>query len=583
VELMRMIQKRTTIPIAACLLLSATTLWLVTSGEGRLLTLLIHLVALGSGVAALYFADLHPTINDHDAAIDRRDLPLIGAVLLVQLVGLIYMMSFPFHYVQDEFITGHTSYTLPPLTEIEWFAGYPPAGEWIAGFPILYYLLQKPFIEVFGLSLETVRISTWPYHLLSAALVYLIGKELFQCRSWAVVGAMIYILLAPNLYMSGYGMHNISSTFFFLAALYSAVRMLRTDDRRWLIASGLFGSMAYLTYTSSYLTLPLISVLAGLWTLFSREWRPLIRLAQVTLIAILGLVPFLTHALVHDNYFTERGDQVNAVSTFYGDDSVENPATELLDHVWVNIQSLHTPGIGGVTDYWFGKQALFDWLTLTLLLAGIGIALYRGLMDRKPLELTLVVTVLATFVLGMLLTLPAGGFHRTTLAFPFIALLITLAIRTIVEGHPWLATRSRFQLAGTAILLLAFILINISTLQTMTSEDEQISGLTDSVPITAFIENSVRPDSDIVISAFPNYHLERELIVRTGDEYDVRIEPFDQAIDDASNAVLVLFQPSSDQIHRLEARYAHGTFIDRYDGRDLRRHLIWVPQSQANH
>ncbi|HSH34896.1 hypothetical protein, partial [Schnuerera sp.] len=71
--------------------------------------------------------------------VDSGDVvPILGTMAL-QLGVLIYMSTLPYHYVQDEFITGYTSYTLPALSEIQWFAGYPAPGEWIAGFPILYY------------------------------------------------------------------------------------------------------------------------------------------------------------------------------------------------------------------------------------------------------------------------------------------------------------------------------------------------------------------------------------------------------------------------------------------------------------
>ena len=560
-----------------CLLFTALTMGLVASGEGRLPALLIYLAALGTGTAVIWLGASDSAGTSTERWIEREDVPLIGAAMLVQLLGLLYMQSFPFHYVQDEFITGYTTYTLPSLTEIEWFSGYPGPGEWIAGFPILYYALQWPFIELFGLSLETVRISTWPYHLLTAALIYLIGKEFFRCRPWAVFSALVYVLLAPNLYMAGYGMHNISSTFFFLAAFYTAIRMVRDDSRGWVIACGLFSTMAYLTYTSSYLTLPLIGAFIGLTALFHRQWQPIVRFGQVLMLVAIGLSPFLTYALTEHNYFTQRSDQVNAVSAIWESDEVESPASELVAHIWTNIESLYTSGIGGVTDYWFGHQSLFDWFTLVLLLTGLVLATATGIARRSALDLSAVGIVLATFIFGMLLTLPAGGFHRTTLAFPFVALLIGLTIRTLVERPPWLRDRPRLHMAGNAAALLMFILINLSTLQTMTSEDERISGLTDSVPITDFIEETVPPGQDVIVSSFPGYHLEREVIVRTGDSYDVRIEPFNDAVEHGGDTLIILFQPSNDQTHRLEARYGDGDFVDEWNGYELDRHLIWDP------
>jgi hypothetical protein len=565
--------------LIAAALLSITSVMIVIGGNGRWPGLILMLAGLGFAFVALSSSDF-PASHDEksvEPALTRADIPLLGIVFFAQLAGLLYMQRFPFHYVQDEFITGYTSYTLPSISSINWFTGYPTPGEWIAGFPVLYYALQRPFIELFGLSLETIRISTWPYHLISAGLVYLIGKELFRCRPWAMVAGIIFVFLAPNLYMAGYGMHNISSTCFFFAALYATIRMMQGDARRWIALAGISTIMAYLTYTSSYLTIPILGLFVLLTSLIQRSWQPWLRFGWVLAIVSIGLSPFLAHALTEHNYFTERGDQVNAVSTILLDSERDSPVGDFTDHLWLNVQGLYTSGIGGVTDYWFGHQSLFDWLTLGLLIAGIGLAIFQGIQQRDPVQLTIVGTVFAVFVFGMLLTLPAGGFHRTSMAFPAIALLITLTLRTVVDTIPQLRERQLLHAGVTGFALTLTLLINMSSLQRMIHPDEDISGLTDSVPITGFIEDQVGPGIDIIISSFPNYHLERELIVRTGDQYDVRIEPFDDAVEHGDSAVIILFQPPPEQIHRLEARFGGGEFVDEWDGHTLDRHLIWVP------
>jgi hypothetical protein len=578
-----MLTTRAVALILICLGLNAGLVLFVASGRGTLLPLSIYLLAVATCIAAIYSATADRSKRAKNDGLTGVDLAVVAAIMGAQLVALLYITSFPYHYVQDEFITGYTTYTLGPLSEIHWFAGYPEPGAWIAGFPILYYALQAPFIELVGLSLETIRISTWPYHLLTAGMVYLLGREVFADRVWAVSGAVAYIALAPNLYMAGYGMHNISSTFFFLAALYCAVLMVKRDNRTWAIACGLFATMGYLTYVSSYLTVPLILLFVLITAIARRSRRPFELFAIVLVVVVVGLVPFVTYALTHDNYFTQRGDHVNAIAEFYGGDGGETgEATEqFFDHLATNFRSLYTPGIGGVTDYWFGKQALFDWLTLLLLAAGLGLAAYRGFARGEPLLLAIVATVLATFLFGMFLTLPAGGFHRATLAFPFVALLIVLSIHALASLVPKIFKPPAFRVAIPAAILAVFLVINVLSVRTMVREDEEISSLTDSVPITEFIEENVQPGTPVLISAFPNYHLERELIVRTGDEYDVNIRPFDDVVDEAGQSVVVLFQPDEAQIHRLEARYGDGQFVDAVGGVDLRRHRIFVTSAVA--
>jgi hypothetical protein len=575
-----MLTTRTVALILICLGLNAGLVLFVASWRGTLLPLSIYLLAVATCIAAIYSTTEERSQRAKNGGPAGVDLAVVAAIMGAQLVALLYITSFPYHYVQDEFITGYTSYTLGPLREIHWFAGYPEPGTWIAGFPILYYALQVPFIELLGLSLETIKISTWPYHLMTAGLVYLIGREVFSNRIWAAASAAVYIVLAPNLYMAGYGMHNISSTFFFLAAFYCAVLMVKRDSRTWAVACGVFATMAYLTYVSSYLTVPLILLFVLMASISQRSRRPLELFGIALVVVVVGLVPFVTYALTDDNYFTQRGDQVNAVAEFYGEES-GNVSERLLDHFATNFRSLYTPGIGGVTDYWFGKQALFDWLTLTLLATGLGLAIYRGFARNDALLLAVVASVLATFLFGMFLTLPAGGFHRTTLAFPFVALLIVLAVNALATLVPKLFRPQAFRIAVPAALLGVFLVINVLNVRTMVQEDEEISSLTDSVPITDFIEENIPRGTPIVISAFPNYHLERELVVRTGDAYEVSIRPFDEVVDEAGQAVVILFRPDEAQIHRLEARYGDGRFVDAVNGTDLTRHVIFTTGSLA--
>jgi hypothetical protein len=572
----------TTVLLAAiCMVSSGLLALLVASGQGALLPLTLYAVALGSVIAIVYRIAPTAKPDRSRSALNWVDLGAIGGLMAMQLAGLLYMLRFPYHYVQDEFITGYTSYTLGPIPEVHWFAGYPEPGAWIAQFPILYYALQVPFIAVLGLSLETVRISTWPYHLLTVALVYLIGREMLPGRVWAAVAGLLYIFLAPNLYMAGYGMHNISSAFFFVAALYCAIRMVSGDNRWWLVACGLFATMAYLTYTSSYLTIPLLVLFIVLAALARRTWVPIRQFGMVLFIVAVGLLPFVVHALTQANYFIQRGDQVNAIERLFGEDSSNeidaSPAEQFIEHVQTNLRALYYPGIGGVTDYWFGKQALFDPLTLGLIIAGLVTGLFYGWRERQVIAPVAVATVLATFVFGMFLTLPAGGFHRTTLAFPFLALLIALVLLLLWQFTARLVRKPHLRHAAPSTLIALFILINLHSLHTMVREDESISTLTDSVPIVEFIETELALGKQVLISAFHNYHLEREIVVRTGDVYPVDLVSFDEALQQAEHDVVILFRPNDEQISRLNDMYPSGRIIDSVMGTDLRRHKIYVP------
>jgi 4-amino-4-deoxy-L-arabinose transferase-like glycosyltransferase len=558
----------------------------VSGGEGALIALLLYLLSISSCLALLYGRRLRRDVLQRVFPIEGADLAVLCGVLSLQLVALVYFSSFPLHFVQDEFITGYASYELPAFHEIDWFAGYPPEGQFIAQFPILYFALQKPFLVLLGPSLEAIRVSTWPYHLLTVALVYLLGREVFGRRGWAAAAAVIYVLLAPNLYMAGYGTHNISSTCFFLASVYFATLMMRRNSRGYAVACGVTATLGYLTYTASYLTIPLLLLFVALVAAFQWSRRPFELFSIVLVIVVVGLLPFVSHAFSGHNYFLQRSDQVNSISAFWGEDgrgrqSDESAFRLFRDHVRLNIQSLYTPGIGGITDYWFGKQALFDRLTLALLLIGMAVATVGGLTRRRGLALLVVSVPLATFVFGMLLTLPAGGFHRTTLAFPFVALLIALALRFAFDLLRRVTDQRAAHVVSTSLLVGALALANLTSALTMVRAEEEISALLDSVPMTEFIEREIPPGSRIVIAAFGNYHLRQEIYIRTGGAYRVDVRPFEEALEGAGASVIVIWRPSAEQLDTLREARLDGRVLDQVYGVPLEHHRIFVPGAIA--
>ena len=80
---------------------------------------------------------------------------LIPIILAISQLGILgYFSSLPTHYHQDEFITAYTSWTLPPINKLDWFAVYPPV--WVSQFPVLFHIFQKPFFFFLGPTVEAV-------------------------------------------------------------------------------------------------------------------------------------------------------------------------------------------------------------------------------------------------------------------------------------------------------------------------------------------------------------------------------------------------------------------------------------------
>ncbi|MFZ5787218.1 MAG: hypothetical protein ACOY3Y_12315, partial [Acidobacteriota bacterium] len=163
------------------------------------------------------------------------------------------------------------------------------------------------------------------------------------------------------------------------------------------------------------------------------------------------------------------------------------------------VLSLGRGDIGGHGGYWFGYQGLFDPLSLVLLIAGTAMALYR--MRRSPALAVALAVAAATFISGIVLTIPPPAFHRWSLAWPFLALIMALPLRALLDA----GTLSRFARVGalTAVLLL-FASINLGRFTRATFDD--------SAPLEIRLGemiNSRFPDKKLYVAAFPGQAYEK--------------------------------------------------------------------------
>ena len=464
----------------------------------------------------------------------------------MQAALLVYFGSFPGHFHKDEFETAYASYTLPPFREIDWLGPYPLADAWVAKFPIPFFALQAPFLKLLGPSVETVRLSTWPYQALTVVYLYLLARRLFADRLLAAAAVLLYLLFAPVLYLGSLGVHFHSSTLFMLAALYHCAPLLDRPRGLHAVALGLFAAASYLTYTASYLALPLVGVLVLLDAALGRRWTPLRSFGPAAVAGVALLAPFAYGALTRHNYFLQRSEQ-----------AVGRPSFE---HVWRSLRSLREDGLVGVTGYDFGRLAPLDDLTLALLLLGAVVGLFYAARERRALPLLPLLVCLASFTAGMLLTTPAGALHRTVVAFPFLGLLAAQALSLLRRWPPVIA-----------LVLLLFAAIQLPRAVRMAANDQTHP----SPHIAAHLLATVPPGERVAVVGLLYYHLARELNVRTGGRYDVVAAAWPD-LPSPIGAAVVLHQPNDEKLARVRQLMAGPTESTFFEGGDLNDHAVVV-------
>jgi len=504
----------------------------------------------------------------------KKDISIIISLVILQLLVLNYFSNIPSHYHWDEFIEAYTSFSLPPAKQLNWVAGYPQSG-WVARFPVLFFILQKPFLTILGPSVESMRVSTWPYHIFILIFLYALAKELFASRFFTFIASAVHIFFAPNLYISSLDVHFVSSTLFLLASLYYLLRLFKLRDKKSSILCGVFIALSYLTYPASYVALPLV-LLFAIIEAKQQSWRIFRLLVPALLICMVILLPFVAYAATHQNYFAERASQISFLSGTRSDtlkkvEAGEHISSLLATQLVTNIKSLYTPGIGGTDGYFFGGQAFFNPFTFVLFLAGCMLCVYHAVRGKSTALLYVLMTIIAAFVLGMVFNFPPAGFHRMSVVFPFISLVIAIAIYT--AGMFAKRVHKTLEVLVPICLIAVFVLTNFASALSMAPLPGNDVIKDDSLYITNYIQDNLPQGAFIQIMAPPAYHLQRELFFRTHNKYNFTTH---QELKQPVDAVVILW-PTTEKMKQLMEKFPEGIVIDSVSGIQLTNHTIFVP------
>ena len=175
---------------------------------------------------------------------------------------------------------------------------------------------------------------------------------------------------------------------------------------------------------------------------------------------LLVLAPFLAFFLRSENYVAPRTKQVSLLTGEWSPyreavaKGKRSAASVIVENLKLSLRSFVADGVGGHGGYDFGRLAFFDRFSLALFLAGLlagAVLLFR----TTALVFVFVVIELAFFT-AMVLTIPPPAYHRFSIAFPFLVILMTIPF------HLWLSLRRvprsvRYALAAGLLILFACV------------------------------------------------------------------------------------------------------------------------------
>jgi hypothetical protein len=356
-------------------------------------------------------------------------------LLVILLPSLVRITNYNLNRIHgDDMLTAYFSAT-ENFSKVNFFSGIPSDKiQWQSQFPTPFFALQKIFFMIFGESMLTIKLSMIPYILIISIMLFLITKKILGTKD-AYFAVILYAFFAISLYYETLGLIFTSSTAIFMLFFYFMLRELKNNDLLSAVFSGISCGFCYLFYMTSYIALPIMVIFFTLQLLQVRKLSVIknFLFASISFLIVLG--PFLTYAYKFDNYFTSRTNQVSLLTgTWSGaKDRIakgESPLVPLKENAINSFRSFYIPGIGGAGGFDFAHQAVFDSFTLLIVISGCVIGVLYMIIK---IEFSFVFIVIIASYMTIVLAVPPPGYHRFTLAFPFLALLSSLPFYVVLS------------------------------------------------------------------------------------------------------------------------------------------------------
>lgn len=371
------------------------------------------------------------------------------------------------------------------------------------------FCTTKTIFSTFWRNLTYLKLSILPYVFIVSLMIFLIAKEIINEKT-AVISVIIYSFFAPSLYLETLGLHFISSTAIFMVFFYFLLLSLKEKKHLHSILTGIFCGLSYLFYSSSYIALPILMLFFIIYLLLDKNRLLIIKNFLISVVGFLIVVtPFLSYMHATQNYyFTQRINQVNLVSGEWSHQKDEikkgiSPLSIISKNLTISIKSLYSDGIGGHGGYDFNRLAFFDKITLFLFIYGIIGMLALCFRRKKLLSILLIISV--SYITGVVLTIPPPAYHRFSLAYPFLAIVISTPLYIVLIVKK---INLKIRVLMVLLVLFAYVIVNQLRLVETSKEDGVTHHGKDYLMLAKQIDQEFY-DRSIYVAAFPSFAFEK--------------------------------------------------------------------------
>jgi hypothetical protein len=388
-------------------------------------------------------------------------------------------------------------------------------ADWVSQFPSVYFAGQKLVFAVLGLGIYQTMVSTLPYVYITAWSLFVLGSSLLT-KKLGLVAVILYAFFPPSLYLETIGLQFSMSTAIYSLLLVGLLGYWSTKRVVWAMLSGIVAGFAYLGYTSSYIALP---VILGFFAVLIITQAKIRRKVVVGGLIALGCflitwLPFGVYILTN-NYLVQRTNQVALLGGEWSADKDPKLLSAqrlqaLGNHTINSVRSLVIDGIGGHGGYNFGQQRLLQPVGLGLLIIGLVTVCYLIVIKRQGFWGVILVSVLFAFA-GVVFSIPPPAFHRFSLAFPLIILIMSAAFYFVMR-----LPINRY--VGGAVIIIALItygVTNLTVFQQMVKQEVP----NDNILMAKMMNNYCgEKERRWYVAAFPGFALEKILYVLGGNQ-----------------------------------------------------------------
>ena len=313
-------------------------------------------------------------------------------------------------------------------------ANYFPIVNSYQGREALFYYLNAPLFHLIDDGHFTMQLSNAFANLITIAATIALGRAMCQRRGrrGVVVGLVAGALMAlsfPLILLSRQGFRAPTLPLMQALALVCLWRGLNSGRWRWWIFGGFFGGAALYTYMASRL-FPMWLLAGGLLLVALDAGRRGLRLRQgLVFFGVLTLtaLPMLLYALQNPDIFLGRLQEVT-----HPDQSVT-----LVESVMLHLRMFFIEG-EQLLRYNLPGRSYFTWPEGVLLLAGLGVSMWRLLRAGRASERAAYGLLLLSPLMVMPSVISVGGFppnHMRSIGMvPLVFVVIGVGADALLAG-----------------------------------------------------------------------------------------------------------------------------------------------------